>query len=359
MKTYFTQGAGMKASQKDIAEELGVSQMTVSLALSGRHGSRIKPELAERIRSTAKRMGYHPSVSAQNLRTAPTALGLLILQDYEEFRPTMECHDAISNFIRQCRRCLRTFQVEWFDQERHPNELPRLLTDGLVGGVVCFGHADGRIESHLADGMMPVVKINEPGRYTVSFDMENDIRRSVRALHGLGHDRIGIFNCSVYQVFTRAKAGFDAEMKELGLTPACVYETRPDGVFARDIRFFADQMAQTPPERRPTVLLADTALTAKALVSALLERGIRIPADLGIFTFCSVDWENDYFVPSLSGLEYTFDELIESSVGLLMRLMDGGQMPDQNILISQKITFRESVLDIRNAGTNTHSNERI
>src|SRR5690606_3937110 len=155
-------------SQKDIAEELGISQMTVSLALSGEHANRIKPELADRIRTTARRMGYHPSVSAQNLRSAPTALGLLILQNYEQFRPNMECHDALSNFIRQCRRCMRTFQVEWFDQERHPNDLPRMLTDGLVGGIVCFGHAGEKIERHLSGESLPVVKINEPGRHSVS-----------------------------------------------------------------------------------------------------------------------------------------------------------------------------------------------
>lgn len=344
----------MGASQKDIAEELGVSQMTVSLALSGKQGSRIKPELAERIRLTARQMGYHPSVSARNLRTAPTALGLLILQGYEEFRPNMECHDAISNFIRQCRRCMRTFQVEWFDQERHPDELPRLLTDGLVGGVVCFGHADERIEEYFSTLPFPVVKINEPGAYSISFDMYGDIQRAVRALANLGHTRIGMFNCSVYQVFTQAKEGFVTAMKELKLEPACLYETRPDGVFTRDIDFFAGQMAALPTEERPTVLMVDTALTAKALVSALLARGIRIPGDLGIFTFCSVDWENDYFLPRLTGLEYTFDELIECSVNLLIRLTNGEQLPEQNIAISQKITFRNSVMDIREKNSPVH-----
>ncbi len=338
----------MGASQKDIAEELGISQMTVSLALSGKNANRITPELVERVRSTARRMGYHHSVSAQNLRSAPTALGLLILLNYEEFRPNMECHDAISNFIRQCRRCSRTFQVEWFDQERNPNDLPRMLTDGLVGGIVCFGHANERIEPLLSGGPLPVVKINEPGRYNVSFDMCGDVRRAVRALHNLGHTRIGMFNCSFYQVFAHAKAGFVEGMRELNLDPACLNETRPDGVFARDILFFADQMAALPPEKRPTVLMVDTALTAKSLVSALQARGIRIPADLGIFTFCSVDWENDYFIPALSGLEYTFDELIESAVGLLIRLMSPERLPDQHILISQKITFRDSVPDVRN-----------
>ncbi len=337
----------MAVNQKDIAEVLGISQMTVSLALNRRDGRRVNPQLAERIRETAKKLGYYPSVSAQILRTKPTDLGLLILQNYEEFRPNMECHDAISNFIRQCRRCFRKFQLEWFDQERHPNELPRMLTDGLVGGIICFGHAGENVEKHLQITEIPVVKINEPGRFNVCFDMENDVKRAVRALANLGHNRIGMFNCSVYQVFTYAKNGFVTAMHEMGLKPACLYETQPDGIFTRDIMVFADQMRSLPQEQRPTVLLADTALTAKALVSALQNCGIRIPEDMGLFTFCSIDWENDYFIPRLSGLEYTFDELIEAAVALLMRLMQREYLPEQHILMSQKITFRDSVIDMR------------
>ena len=337
----------MAVNQKDIAEALGISQMTVSLALNRRDGKRITPELADRIRDTAQKLGSHPSVSAQILRTKPTDLGLLILQNYEEFRPNMECHDAISNFIRQCRRCFRKFQMEWFDQERHPDELPRMLTDGLVGGIICFGHAGKNVERQFNSATIPVVKINEPGRYNVCFDMENDVKRAVRALVNLGHRRIGMFNCSVYQVFTYAKNGFMTAMDELGLEPACLYETQPDGIFTRDILVFADQMKAIPPERRPTVVLADTALTAKALVSALQNCGIRVPEDMGVFTFCSIDWENDYFIPRLSGLEYTFDELSESAVALLLRLMQQQNLPEQHIIIAQKITFRDSVIDLR------------
>ncbi len=337
----------MAVSQKDIATKLGISQMTVSLALNRRDDRRIKPELATKIRETAKKLGYYPSVSAQILRTAPTDLGLLILLDYEEFRPNLECHDVISYFIRQCRRCFRKFQLEWFDQKRNPDELPRMLTDGLVGGIVCFGHASDNVEKQFNNMKIPVVKINEPGKFNICFDMENDVKRAVKALANQGHKRIGMFNCSVYQVFTAAKKGFLAALDELKMEPACLYETKPDGVFTSDIEVFVQRLKSTPANERPTVLLADTALTAKALVSSMQQNGIRIPQDIGIFTFCSIDWENDYFIPRLSGLEYTFDELIESAVGLLLRLMNHEKLPEQRIVVSQKITFRDSVIDMR------------
>ena len=347
-KTTYIVIHNMSANQKDIAAELGVSQMTVSLALSGRHAKRLKPELVEKICSTARKMGYRYSVSAQNLRTAPKALGLLILQNYEAFRPNIECHDAISTFILQCRRCMRTFQIEWFDQERYQNDLPRLLTDGLVGGIICYGHASERINAEFAKGSLPIVKINEEWHHNISFDMKTDMQRAVRALYNLGHTRIGIFNCSKHQVFTWAKAGFVQAMSDLNLVPACIYETHPDGSFSQDVLFFVDQFIAMAPDKRPTALMVDTALTAKTLISALLSRGVRIPDELGIFTFCSVDWENDYFIPALSGLEYTFAELMDSAIGLLLQLMTPAQLPEQQILISQKISFRDSVLDIRN-----------
>ncbi len=336
----------MPINQKDIAEALGISQMSVSIALNQPDSKRISAELVDKIRNKAKEMGYFPSASAQILRTKPTDLGLLILLNYDAFRPNMEGHDAISNFVRECRLRDRKFQLEWFDPEQNFEELPRMLTDRLVGGIVCFGHASGTVAERLDHARIPVVKINEPGDFNVCFDMENDIMKAASALIERGHSRIGMFNCSVYQVFTKAKLGFLSAMREHGLEAACFCETRPDGPFTTDILAFVDQIAKQPPEKRPTVVMADTAITAKALVSALRKREIRIPEDIGVFTFCALDWEDEYFIPRLSGLEYDFENLIRSAVDLLLQRMNGDESTERHQVISQSIVFRDSVADL-------------
>ena len=39
--------------------------------------------------------------------------------------------------------------MEWFDPHRYPNELPHMLTDGLIGGVICYGHAENALADFL------------------------------------------------------------------------------------------------------------------------------------------------------------------------------------------------------------------
>ncbi len=51
----------------ELARHLGVSIATVSNALSGK--GRLSPELADRIRDAADRMGYVPSQAGRALRT--------------------------------------------------------------------------------------------------------------------------------------------------------------------------------------------------------------------------------------------------------------------------------------------------
>src|SRR5262245_17792783 len=59
----------MPATQRDIAREVGVSQVTVSDVLHGRPRGRVSAATRQRIMETARRLGYRPNASAQALRT--------------------------------------------------------------------------------------------------------------------------------------------------------------------------------------------------------------------------------------------------------------------------------------------------
>lgn len=59
-------------TMKEIAERMGVSVSTVSLVLNGRDAGRVKPTIAEKVRSTAKALGYKPNPLARSLRTSRT-----------------------------------------------------------------------------------------------------------------------------------------------------------------------------------------------------------------------------------------------------------------------------------------------
>ena len=53
---------------RDIADQLGISVSTVSLALNHKDKGRVNPPLAEKIRTTANGMGYRPNPHALGLK---------------------------------------------------------------------------------------------------------------------------------------------------------------------------------------------------------------------------------------------------------------------------------------------------
>ena len=59
--------SGRNVTIKEIAQDVGVTQMTVSRALSGK--GRISAERRHHIQRVASRMGYQPNTLARSLRT--------------------------------------------------------------------------------------------------------------------------------------------------------------------------------------------------------------------------------------------------------------------------------------------------
>ena len=57
-------------SIKDIAKEAGVSVCTVSLVMNNKDHNRVSKAVAQKIRATAKSMGYKPNSVARTLRTS-------------------------------------------------------------------------------------------------------------------------------------------------------------------------------------------------------------------------------------------------------------------------------------------------
>lgn len=61
-------------TMKQIAERTGVSVSTVSLVMNHRDAGRVKADVAERVRRTARELGYRPNPLARSLRTSRTRI---------------------------------------------------------------------------------------------------------------------------------------------------------------------------------------------------------------------------------------------------------------------------------------------
>lgn len=153
---------------KDVAEAAGVSAVTASIVLnsgSTRSRARVGAARQEEIRRIAAELGYRASAAARILKCKElNDIGLLFFENAQNIREHVGFTDLNIQFTRTCRELGIRCQVDWFDSLHHPHELPGLLTDGLVGGLLIAGNPNGESERFLREQCrMPFVRIEEPG----------------------------------------------------------------------------------------------------------------------------------------------------------------------------------------------------
>lgn len=333
-----------KIGMKDIAEAAGVSVMTVSAALSG--AGRVSDTRKREIVALAHHMGYRSNTAARLLKSKRVDdLGLLIFEKEELIRENAGFMDMTVQFMQECLRNNIHFQLEWFDCYRNAGKLPQMLTNGLIGGLLIAGApqnaAKQLIENELA---LPYVTLGEPGKYSVYFDYGNQLRQAIYYLASLGHSNIGLVNGpDSLNVFRNFRDTFDATLDELSLRhPDTFYAvSRPAGDFQSELRGVSNAFMCTP--NRPTALLVLSGLFTKAFIADLQRQGVRIPEDLSIICYETLDWEAEKFSPPITAIERKYDGLVATGVQMVRELMDGKEISRPHATIQPEFIKRETV----------------
>ena len=134
-------------SMKDIAKACGVSVATVSKALNGQKD--VGEETKEKIRETAKQMGYFPNAQARALKTNRTYnLGVLFV---DEARSGLT-HDYFANVLDSFKRSAEgsgydiTFINSCKSDANHMSYLERCQYRGFDGVVIaCVDFRDPEV----------------------------------------------------------------------------------------------------------------------------------------------------------------------------------------------------------------------
>ena len=333
-----------KIGMKEIAEAAGVSVMTVSATLSG--SGRVSEKRKREIVALAHRMGYRTNAAARLLKSKRVDdLGLLIFEKEELIREHAGFMDMTVQFMKECVRNNIHFQLEWFDSHRNAAELPQMLTNGLVGGLLIAGAPANAAKEFIDRELgLPFVTIGEPGRYSVGFDNCSQLRQAVYYLASLGHTEIGLVNGpDSLNVFRDFRQGFDSALAELSLLKPGTFhaECQPAGDFQAELEKTLDALMRSPV--RPTALLVFSGLFTKAFISGLQQRGIRVPEDVSIICHETVDWEVEKFSPAITAIERKYDELIAAGVQMIRDLMDGKTVLRPHTLIVPAFSKRRTV----------------
>lgn len=265
-----------RVTLQSIAEQLGVSRMTVSNAFS--RPDQLSADLRDRILEVAEQLGYSgPDPAARSLATGTTgAIGVLWTQPLR-----LALSDAVTA------RFLGALADELSRDGLALTMLPPTVPASEVpmDGAIAYSCApDAAPVEWLRRRGVPVVAVDMgwPDAVRVTVDDRGGTEAAARHLVGLGHDRVAIMTARTDQ---SSAGGHSVLAERLAGWLAGLGGIKP---VIRFVDVFGDNrsaIGKLLRRHRPSAVLCATDLVAAQVLGAAAELGIGVPDDLSVVGF--------------------------------------------------------------------------
>jgi len=309
-----------KPTIKDVASLAGVGPMTVSRLLNG--SAYVSEDAARRIRSAVERLGYRPNEMARALRGQKSrSIGIIVPYLYDPFFAM--CAHAINTIARENGySVILTTSNE--DAETEYTEA-QLMLRRHVDGLIVIPANEGRSHLSLPEFQgTPIVALDRPlhDECCCSVLVENRAGVEIAIEHLIsvhGHRRIAFaaLNRRLYTLRTRFE-GYQRAMRRAGLKPLPIIACPTQEVAS--VALLSALRGSHP----PTAIFASNGLTTRYALVALLDAGVRIPADLAFAAFDDFDMA-DVLKPQLSVVRQPAQELGRVAANLLFDILTSAE----------------------------------
>lgn len=297
----------------DVARLAGVSHQTVSRVLNGLPN--VRPSTKERVEQAIVQLRYSPSPAARALVTRRTRTIGLITPSVADYGPT-----SIAMHFNQAARAAR-YSVDTVSADGDNPDAVRATIEALLRQrvdaivVVVTDVAVVELVMGLDLGVPVVASASSPrrGPHVVSIDQYRGARSAVRHLAELGHTRIvHVAGPRHAADATERVRGWRDELAAQRLEPA---EPHYGDWSAASGHSAATDLDLSPGD---AIFVANDQM-AIGLLSALRERGLRVPDDVSVVGFDDIP-EAAYLYPPLTTVRQDFAAL--------------GQMMMQKVLVA-------------------------
>jgi DNA-binding LacI/PurR family transcriptional regulator len=334
-----------RPTQRQIAEEAGVSRTTVSLVLNDVPGVRVSPGTRQRILEVARRLNYYPDAAARTLASGRThTIGFVLCQSPDRifadaFLP--EVLRGVGDAVHESGFRVLIHSVE---DVTAPEAYIGLVREKHTDGVILSGpRSDDQQLPHLKAEGFPVVLLGQlPGSDIPFVDVDNvgAARQTVGHLVRLGHRRIGmITNASLTYTAARDRlAGYRQVLEEAGI-PFDEELVRCGDFREESGRLAMKQLLDL--SEPPTAVFVASDLVAFGALVAIKEQGLRVPEDIALVGFDDVRLAH-YVNPPLTTVRLPAYELGYGAATLLTKLVAGEQVEEREILLQTTLVVRQS-----------------
>ena len=337
----------MAVRLKDIAEDLGVSVVTVSKVL--RDHSDISTATKQRVWKRMRELNYRPNLTARALVTGRSyAIGLIVPDLTNSF--FAEVAKGISRAIREKRYCLVIASSEE-DATLERQEIEQLLARRVDALILASTQKSASGLKELDEHLVPYVLIDRsfPGK-TANFVGMDDVeigRLATRHLIECGYRRIAHIAGPNRSTASGRRQGYEMELAGQGIkVPPGYVTTGKTGDDSGDLSGFAAMRELLGRNPRPDAVFCFNDPICLGALRAILEAGLSVPGDIGLIGCGNIKYSELLRVP-LSTIDQNAAALGEEAARLALGLIEStgsknGDRDSETVLVKPRLVARQS-----------------
>jgi LacI family transcriptional regulator len=328
---------------KDIADELGVSVVTVSRALRDRPD--IAKETKAKILDRVKQLNYRPNLMARSLVTGRTSLIGLVVPDL--------IHPFFAEIAKSLAATLRKKQYFLIvsssdsDPQLEQDEIEHMLAHHLDCFVVASCQKDSGNLLRIGEAGVPLVLVDRgfPGFPSNFIGIDDHRAGELAAAHLVqqGCRRIAHIRGPMTHVGNRRAEGYRNALVAHGLSVldkyvvACGEASDSDGE-TRGKRAMDELLALKP---RPDGVFCFNDTVAIGAMQGAVEAGLRIPRDVAIVGCGNFHYSGKLRVP-LSSVDQKSREIGERTAKMIAALLEKPSARPRNVILQPELIVRDS-----------------
>ncbi|WP_454191380.1 substrate-binding domain-containing protein [Paenibacillus sp. Marseille-Q7038] len=334
-------------TMRDIANQLGVSSVTVSKALNDKEG--VSDELKERIKQLASELGYRVNMAAKTMREGLTYnIGVIIPERFTG--PDQSFYLRVYQEISKSLEATGYYGILHIlsSSDEEGLLLPRIYYDRKVDGFIVLGQIN---RSYIE----VIENIDQPKLFLDFYDEHSNIDSVVtdnfygayeltNYLIQQGHREIAyVGNLYSTSSIQDRFLGYYKSLLEhhIQLEPKWIINDRDKQGTYIDIEL---------PSPLPTAFVCNCDQVAYSVVQKLKLMGHRVPEDCSV-----VGFDNDIYAtltePHLTTIDVNISQMAQTAVQSLLRQINHPDVRFGRLIVQGEIIFRDSVKPLNAAAT--------
>ncbi|MFI9489289.1 LacI family DNA-binding transcriptional regulator [Promicromonospora sp. NPDC052451] len=320
----------MTVKLSDIADEAGVSVMTVSNVMNGKR-ARVSPATIERVLGIAARLGYVPNIPARSLAASRSHIVAALVPVGENNSLLVSPHTVAVVGGMEAHLRHHGYHVLLRGIE-HEDQVAQTVRGWSLDGVVLVEFPDEQVDRLRVD-TVPLVAIDSYSANPRVVGVRSDDHRGGRLagarLADAGHRRV-LFAGPPYQgmgVVGRRWAGFREACLEAGLEPGGVRAVEVLTSF-EDGRRLGVRLRRDHPG--VTAVFATADHLAVGIMAGIAEAGGSVPGDVSVIGFDGLDF-GAYTTPGLTTIAQDMPAKVAEASRIVLEEIERGAGRSQGV----------------------------